>query len=443
MAFLLVILVSDVFLARIYDLIPKQYSYSWKIIVFVTFVSISIPAQLVILVYMHRKNLAIRTKYIKFHIVAIHQIARISQLVISAILIALTIQTVFMQSYHSMFVIVMVSLSYTLAVFVISVLAQRFFSWYRSSRNPVIVLYGIASTCIATNLAFTLAFVTDVLASKPVEVMYHPAGSLVTILPDSITAALNTGFFSSSIISFALLWGATAVLLYQNSGKFGKLKYWLIITSPLILFFSQFITLLIPLLDPLFRTDPVATAFWATMIFTLSKPAGGVLFGIAFLVITRSFKSNSLRNYILLSVSGFILLYVSDQASVLLVTPFPPFGVTSVSFVGLASYLVFLGIYSSAIILSEDTQLRRLVRREAQSHPGLLDSMGTAHLTETLQRRVTGIVKKNSEKLAQATGLEDTSSEEERKGYIEDVMEEVRRMKKKARSKDFDEGHEG
>ncbi len=56
----------------------------------------------------------------------------------------------------------------------------------------------------------------------------------------------------------------------------------------------------------------------------------------------------------IISAFGLSLIFGSDQASILTNTPYPPFGLVTVSFLGLASYLVIVGVYSSAISVSEE-----------------------------------------------------------------------------------------
>ena len=61
----------------------------------------------------------------------------------------------------------------------------------------------------------------------------------------------------------------------------------------------------------------------------------------------------------IVSSYGFALLFISNQAIVLVSAPYPPFGLATISFTGLSSFLVTLGIYSSAVSLAHDAKLRR------------------------------------------------------------------------------------
>jgi hypothetical protein len=55
-----------------------------------------------------------------------------------------------------------------------------------------------------------------------------------------------------------------------------------------------------------------------------------------------------------LLLPGFILLFISNQAIVLVEVPYPPFGLITASFMGLASYLILVGLYYTAISVGEE-----------------------------------------------------------------------------------------
>jgi hypothetical protein len=67
-----------------------------------------------------------------------------------------------------------------------------------------------------------------------------------------------------------------------------------------------------------------------------------------------------------------------------------PLGVVTVSFVGLSSYLMFVGLYCSALSLSEDIRLRQSIRKSTVEQSKLLDSIGTVHMEQ-------GYIKKSIE----------------------------------------------
>jgi hypothetical protein len=437
MVCVIVIMVVDVSLARVYDLIAKQPTSHWRIAIFAVITSICIFGNYLVLVYTQNRSTDTR-RVAKLRIGSIYQVVRISQLIITVVLVILILQTVINLRYSTWLILVILWISYGLAITMLGLLAKRFFSWGLSDKNPTIILYALASASLSVGAGFSLVYVSDILVDKPEEIMPFSAGSMVSIVPDSGRAILNSGFFVSSVVSFALLWGATVVLLHHYSTKLGAIRYWMIVSAPLVLFLGQFVGFFARLFDPLLASDPVTFAIWITLIFTLSKPMGGVLFGIAFYTIARNFRQNPvLRNYLIISTLGFVLLYVADHASVLLVAPFPPFGIPSVSFMGLASYLILLGIHSSVISISEDANLRRSLRKTAIDQSQLLDSMASAHIMEEIHKKAVRIMKDSAARVAKITGVEPSDSEEDWKQYVDEVMTEMsKNRKRKTKAKD-------
>ena len=122
---------------------------------------------------------------------------------------------------------------------------------------------------------------------------------------------------------------------------------------------------------------------------------------------------------------GVVLFFVSSQNTVAQL-PYPPFGVIAASFVGLSAYMMFLGLYSSAISVSQDVQLRQSIRKSAIEEVKFLESIGTAQMEQELQKRVLTIAKKSSDSMIKETGVQPSLSEDEMKEYLEEVRKEIK-----------------
>jgi hypothetical protein len=176
--------------------------------------------------------------------------------------------------------------------------------------------------------------------------------------------------------------------------------------------------------------NPTFYGLLFTIIFTLSKPIGGIIFGIGFWLIARNIqKSNVVRSYLIISAYGFLLLFASNQALVLTFTHYPPFGLVTISFVGLSSYLVLVGIFSSAISISEDANLRREIRHLAIRESKLLDSIGRAQVEEEIRKRVLHMTRV-SKRDVEGVDIPSTLDEEDVNRYVEDVLKEIRTIKR-------------
>jgi len=68
---------------------------------------------------------------------------------------------------------------------------------------------------------------------------------------------------------------------------------------------------------------------------------------------------------------------------------------------GLASYLMLIGIYYSGVSISHDSNLRQSIRNLAIGESKLLDSIGMAQMEQEIQRRVVVLVRQNQHRMAE------------------------------------------
>ena len=381
------VIITDTSLIKTYDLIGKGESLGWRTVAFSVIVTISIVGQYLVLGFVKQKSNFINPKEI--HLNILHRIVTLVQYSLSALLIVVLFQILVTSHYSTIILSTVTSISYVVAIGMLALLSQRFFSWYKSNRNFVVLSYGLSAALLAINVGITFFLVSNAFANMPGEIFPKMIGSDDFSLRSPWANVLNYSYFISSITSFLVTWIATALLLLHYSHKLGRAKYWIIMAIPLVYFVSQFVTFFLNIFQPLFQTQPAFYSILVTLLFTLSKPVGGILFGVAFWTVAKGISHNYVvRNYMIISAYGLVLLFASNQAIVLVTAPYPPFGLASVSFVGLSSYLVVAGIYSSAISVSLDLGLRRTIRKSVADRSKLLDSIGTAQMRAGI--RITG-----------------------------------------------------
>ena len=93
---------------------------------------------------------------------------------------------------------------------------------------------------------------------------------------------------------------------------------------------------------------------------------------------------------------------------------------------GLSSYLLLIGVYSSAISVGEDSKLRQSIRNYAMNEIRLLDNIGTAEMQREVEKRVIALTKQNQDKLVEDTGIQSSLTEEDMREYLEQVIREVK-----------------
>jgi hypothetical protein len=95
--------------------------------------------------------------------------------------------------------------------------------------------------------------------------------------------------------------------------------------------------------DFLIVSNPTLFGIVLTLIFNLSRIAGGILFGIAFWTIARHLPNNTaVKSYMIMAAYGLIIFYISNQAGSSLFQlggVYPPFGLLTDAIIGLSSYI--------------------------------------------------------------------------------------------------------
>jgi hypothetical protein len=422
-------LIADVSLARTADLLSTALGRkSATTLAIFTLISIAyLVGQFMILLFVRNRSKEIRAKAsMQFH--RSYKVTMAVQIALSIILLFIILQLVTVAYYFTAALVATITISYTLGITMMALLMKSFLSWFKTSKNFVILAYGISAATLAIHLAFTLFFAATALLEEPAEVRTS-ISRIPFFIAGSIESILSNIHDLLSILSFSILWVSTVLLLHSYSRKVGRLRYWIIVTLPLVYFLSQFPTLFLDLFNPIIRENPIFFGSLLTIVYTLSKPAGGILFGIAFWTISRSMRRTiAIRDYLMISALGFVLLFTSDQAIVLISAAYPPFGVASISFVGLSSYLIFVGIYYTAISLSYDDRVRREIKKFAADESKLLDSIGTAQYEKVIAEKVTAI-RQMQNSATESLGVQPSLEEDEIRKYLEEVLREKKAYK--------------
>jgi hypothetical protein len=426
-------LIVDTMLIKIYPFTTIQAVLVPRLIIFIVIGIVYAIGQYIILKYVRQQSMRILSVE-KLHLDKIHTVVAISQFAITAILILLILQMTFTSRYNNNMIVICTTLSYLMSIFLMGMLSKQFFSWYKSSNNTVVIFYAISSALIALNAGFTLILVDIILLQQPTEVRPHAGLVAPTVSlffnSTSLSSLLNQAYIITTIASFISFWISTALLLRHYSERLGSAQYWVLLCIPLFFFMSQFMPLFAELFSDFRQSEPIVFSMIYTIIFVFSKPAGGILFGIALWMVARSLpRDNVARNYLIISAFGIVLLFTSNQAMVLVSFTYPPFGIVTISFLGLSSYLVLVGIYSSAISVAQDVNLRKSIKNHTLREVKMLDSIGAAQMHQEIENKIISFTKKTRDLMTEETGISPSISNEDIKKYIQEVLIEVDKKK--------------
>jgi hypothetical protein len=416
---------------------PTLHEY-WNTVLFAL-----VSIVLVALQYLILNRITSVTKHMRidetFSLRAIRMAVIVGQYAVFAIIGAMIIQMLVSSYFSTILLTMVVGVSYALSTAALSLLAFRFLSWFRSSsknRNILVLLYGVSSAALALNVIITLSFAVVILNDKNPQIMPHAGVYWLSFSKGSLKDFLNQAYIASSIVSFIFMWVSTTLLLRYYSQTFGKTRYWIILSVPLAYFLSQFLVFSVDISESLSSSDPTFTGLILSLAFVLTKPAGGILFGVAFWIVSRKLDNDSIvKSYMMILAYGLILSFTSNQAVVLVATSFyPPFGTATVSYMALSSYLILVGVYFSAVSISQDRKVLRNIRSSALNELKLLESISSAESQERIQNRVTNIAKRHQEELVEGSGVQSALDEQDMKNYLNDVIREVSLQKESSGS---------
>lgn len=399
--------------------IPVSSPISVTLFVFVGITTI--VCQLFILQYVSRTSLAIRRK-VK-HIRLMHVAVTISQYFIILIFVYVMIEIVFTSSYSSLSSLFVTMISYTLSITLMGVFTVIFLSWYSTNRSSVLVLiYGFSFATVVIASAALLAVWIHVFSEQiPANILPTSEVFFGQTEEGSNWKILSKIYQYSDIASFFLKWGGTALILYHYSHKIGKVKFWFLLSLP-VAYFSTLMIYHFHIYEP--HEELESLIFFG--IGSLNSTFGGILFYLAFKLTSENFRSNEIfRDYLLMAGYGFMLFFSATQANVI-TTVYPPFGFATISSYGLGSYLILLGLYLSALSVSQDEQLKNMIKKSTLSESKFLHSIGTSagEREKVIVDTALDKAKRQQESISKDIGIGTSLIEEDIKNYVKEVEEE-------------------
>ena len=153
-------------------------------------------------------------------------------------------------------------------------------------------------------------------------------------------------------------WILTISLLKSYIPRIGKIVFWLIFGLPLAYEIFSFIAKDANLIsNPTLINIIYSSGF--QFLLGINYQVSGILFGMAYLTVAIRIKRQTMRNYLLVSGLGIVMLFCSMQPGLPFYAAYPPFGLVTVFFLGLSAYLLLIGMIGIAAYIARDSELRR------------------------------------------------------------------------------------
>jgi hypothetical protein len=341
------------------------------------------------------------------------------------------------------------AVSSIIATVIMCIISFRFFACYKLNKykTPIVLFYAIAALTLAFSIAedavTKLVMVQVIQEKSPIgsvaessflytkserfngQIIFKETKDNVTtlyIIPNSLLEIYNLLNSIVLPIGFGFRWIASTMLLRNIYRKISKLplSLWIILSLPLILY-------LIGKMPGFFSGESLAGIdeayrFYFRILFRAGTIAGNILFGLAFFIVARRLKPSKVKDYLILAGIGDTIVGISLSTSAIE----PSYGVAAHSLVLLSSYLFTLGLYSSAISVSQDLRIRQSIRDSVIKESKLLASIGSAQMVQEIEKRVTSVVQNEKKQLVENTGIQPSFTEHDMKQYLKVVLKEIK-----------------
>jgi hypothetical protein len=422
---LMLFILLDTSIINIYDLVNKTFvSIEFKKYFFaITSITCLI---LEIVIINHIRKLFVTNQLInkdKFKI--INTCVLISQYLLIFLVSLIIFKQFYFNYYDSLLLMFVVIISYGVPSFLLLQAAALFLRWYRINKKIVPLLYFVSLIMLVFNFIIINTIVNISIDLRPDQVREFVGGSMNIVTGKY--EVLNFHYGLSTILSFVSIWFTTTILLYSSESKIStQVRHLVLLVLPLFYFLLGYFgqNTIYKFLFSLDFANPIYISIFLTLIFSLSKPVGGIIFGIVFWNAAKLFPYNKLiKEYLIYTGIGFLFLFSANQSTVLAFTPYPPFGIAAITILIVSSYLILIGISTSASLIAKNVKLRQTIY-QVTKESNLLNYIGSAEIEIEMKETMKKIIKK-TESIQQ--DKEEQIDENQLRQYIVDVLRELKK----------------
>ncbi len=351
------------------------------------------------------------------------------QLILYSLSAFLLIDIILEHKYYTINLTSMVVVSYGSSIVMSLIVSFKLFSWYKENKNKFAFLFGLTIFFLFVNNLVSIFLFATLLSEKPplidstTPVVFNfecDDTSLYCYFKDSI---INIQSYTL-MIYFSLFWICNYFLLHYQIKKIGKVKFFTLITLPLVLFFFVFIYHYDELysLSENMKFDESIVFMLQIFIVVFSIALCGILYGIGFNSVGNLLRiSPKVERYLKMATYGIILFFICANATIVGAS-FPPFGIPSIIFLPFASLLFYVGIYYSIIAISNDIRVRKYIKNSAYKELEIMGGLAQSQMVDNMKEKVLAMTKKYSEEIHQSSESETLETEEDLRNYLDEAI---------------------
>jgi hypothetical protein len=380
-------------------------------------------------------------KYLKFKFRKITFVAiLIVQLAIMSMLFIIYGQIKISSLYYNAVFYTIIYLSLASSAAFLAIAAIQFLRWFFRGKNYLVMTYGIVMLVLCANSVIGVVYIAQVSVSHANIIKYKSCSVMMSVLNNPNPGAINilaNLYDITSFFSFVLAWLVTVLMLKDYTKHRNKLAYWIIFVLPLIFFLPKYEISLYyfsshqvdTILSSINLNSDIYGYQTLNTLINSNLQVGGAFFGIAFLTIAAKLTSErEQRKSLIITGIGIMFLFASKDISILIISSYPPLGAVSIAFMGIASYMVYVGIYNTAAFAARDKKLRKDLRENVQNNMKLLRSIASSQDRLQIEKNVKELM--SLSRHLQEENEQHEMTENEIHEIVNDVISELKKKQK-------------
>ena len=347
-------------------------------------------------------------------------------------------------SQYSTYLLILIVLISAVAILFFGFRTYKFLAWFKSSSNKrhniMILAFAVSSMLLCISMTVTTTLNTKVLDfSRPpsIDPDFQSSNSMASRQLSRIELIIHLYVFLVPQVTAIAIAETVAVAFFLRYFKdqIGRATFWTLIILPPVLFLtgvfgpqflkstgSEFVYMESQFL--IFRV--IGTAGWVAADFVIAY---------AYLLVAKtlgrqitSSSHNKILNYLIIAALSTILVSPTTN-NWITNNSYPPFGAIQRAFLVLASFLFSIGIYSVALSVAQDSELRHLARKYVKEY-ALLDTLGNAQENAEIMRKLVKLIHQHADAMKKETAVESPMLDvNEVRQYIDLVIRETRGKK--------------
>ena len=404
-----------------------EYAMIYYIILF-----ISIVIHTLFLVISTRIAFRIK-KAISYLSIIIRYVYVLAHITVIISIIYLLLEQIMTSRYHIILLLLIVGFSLIPSVLILLSLGFTGLKSLSSTKRKIVVIYSLAIITIAIKLFIAVVHIEVTLDIKP-EIITPERNPWTVHFFTSYQGILFWIYAIIDIVSFIAVLIASILLTKQYVSNVGKLKYMIVISFPAIYFLLQYSPLLLVqtgTLSSLLMEEGSLFLYFYNFVLNTGSVGTGIMFGIAFFMLSKSLVHQQLRYYLMISGTGIMIIFSSGISTNSTLAPFPAWSITSLSFILPASFLLLIGLDSATYYIATDTLLRRFLHKN-QDKFELFQALGFKKTSDIAQQKIHDILQKKLNELEIETMFKPLSESEDLKQYINQVIKETKKSDSKS-----------